>query len=130
VGLWHSVDRVSLAREIARRSPGARVLLQVNLTDEPQKGGCPPTELDDLRAAVDDMDLTVAGLMTIGPQGPAEAARPAFTELSRLADRHGLEARSMGMSSDLEVALQEGATIVRIGSALFGPRPGRSRVED
>jgi PLP dependent protein len=65
----------------------------------------------------------VVGLMAVGASGPPEAARPGFRLLASLADRLGLAERSMGMSSDLEVAVQEGATIVRVGSALFGARP-------
>lgn len=124
VSLWHSVDRLPLGAEIARRSPGAAVLAQVDLTGEVTKGGCPAADLPDLVNGLGELGLDVRGLMTIGPQGPPDAARPAFAELSRLADRFGLPERSMGMSNDLEVALENGATMVRVGSALFGPRPG------
>jgi uncharacterized pyridoxal phosphate-containing UPF0001 family protein len=64
----------------------------------------------------------VLGLMGIGPAGDPEASRPGFRALRSLADDLGLPVRSMGMTSDLEVAVQEGATMVRIGTALFGPR--------
>jgi len=125
VHLWHGVDRREEGAEIVRVTPGARVLVQVNLTAEPQKGGCRPGEarvlVDGLRA--DGLD--VQGLMTVGPAGDPEGARPAFRALHRLADELGLPERSMGMSGDLEVAVQEGATIVRVGTALFGPRPER-----
>lgn len=124
VSLWHSVDRAELGAEIARRAPGARVLAQVNLSGEAAKGGCAPSGLEELVEALTDLGLAVRGLMTVGPQGPPAVARPAFTELSRLADRYGLPERSMGMSNDLEVALEEGATMLRVGSALFGPRSG------
>lgn len=63
--------------------------------------------------------------MTVGPAGPAEGARPAFRTLRELGDKHGLAELSMGMTGDLEVAVEEGATIVRVGSGLFGPRPDR-----
>lgn len=120
--LWQSVDRLDLGREIARRAPGAAVLVQVDLTGEPQKGGCPPAEVADLVARLDDEGLDVRGLMGIGPAGDPEAARPGFRGLARAADELGLPVRSMGMTGDLEVAVQEGATMVRVGRALFGPR--------
>lgn len=128
VVLWHSVDRLSLGEEIARRAPGAAVLVQVNLTGEPTKSGCSADELPGLVDGLREQGLDVRGLMTIGPMGPAEAARPAFAELTRLADGLSLPERSMGMSRDLEVAVEEGATMVRVGSALFGPRPGGAGV--
>lgn len=122
IALWQTIDRVELARELARRQPGAAVLVQVNVTDEPQKGGCPPGGASALVALCADLGLTVRGLMTVGPAGPAEAARPGFRQLRRLADELGLDECSMGMSADFEVAVDEGATMVRIGSRLFGPR--------
>lgn len=124
VAVYETVDRASLAAELAKRSPGARVLVQVDATGEPGKGGCP---LDAVPALVEDAatrGLRVEGLMTVGPtHGGASAARPVFRAVRALVDRLGLAACSMGMSDDLEVAVGEGATEVRIGSALFGPRP-------
>jgi uncharacterized pyridoxal phosphate-containing UPF0001 family protein len=96
--------------------------VQVNSTGEGQKGGCDPGEAPALVAGCRALDLSVGGLMTVGPAGPAEAARPAFRMLRRMADDLGLADCSMGMSADFEVAVDEGATIVRIGSRLFGPR--------
>lgn len=122
VSLWESVDRPEVADEIGRRAPGARVLVQVNITDEPQKGGCAPADVARLAARCRDGSLDVAGLMGIGPMGAPEDARPGFRLLRSLADELGLAVRSMGMTADLEVAVQEGATMVRIGTALFGPR--------
>lgn len=124
VDVWQSVDRSSLADEIARRAPGARVLIQVATTDDPGKGGCPiadvPALVDHGRAG----GLDVIGLMTVGPTGePAEAARAGFAIVRRLTDDLGLTVCSMGMSDDLEVAVAEGSTLVRIGTALFGARP-------
>ena len=75
-----------------------------------------------------DLGLDVRGVMTIAPNGPAEAARTAFRTARELRDRLGLTELSMGMTADLEVALQEGATLVRVGSGLFGPRPSQGRV--
>jgi hypothetical protein len=123
VTLWHGVDRLEEGRAIAAHRPGSAVLVQVNTTGEPQKAGCSPAAT---RALVEDLrrlDLDIQGLMTVGPIGPAEAARPAFRRLAALRADLGLAELSMGMSGDLEVAVEEGATIVRIGTALFGPRP-------
>lgn len=122
VHLWQSVDRLSVGGELARRAPGAAVLVQVNITDEPQKAGCRPAFATGLVEGLVDLGLDVRGVMGVGPAGPAEDARVPFRTLSRLADDLGLAERSMGMSGDLEVAVQEGATMVRIGTALFGPR--------
>lgn len=125
VALWQSVDRLELAREIARRAPRAAVLVQLNLSGEAQKGGCPPDQGAALVGACRDLGLEVRGLMGVGPAGPAEAARPGFRLLAALADELGLVERSMGMSADLEVAVEEGATLVRVGRDLFGERPPR-----
>jgi pyridoxal phosphate enzyme (YggS family) len=127
---WHSVDRPELGAAIARAAAGATVLVQVNATGEPQKAGCDPGTTADLVAALRDQGLDVRGLMTIGPTAAAHdpaVARPAFALVRRLADDLDLPERSMGMSDDLEVAVSEGATVVRVGTALFGPRgPSRS----
>ncbi len=123
VSLWQSVDRPSLVAELARRAPGAAVLVQVNVSGEPQKGGCAPADAPGLVAMLRDGGLDVRGLMAVGPTGPPAAARPGFAALADLADRLGLPERSMGMTADLEVAVSEGATMIRIGEALFGPRP-------
>jgi len=125
VAVWQSVDRAELGAEIARRAPGATVLVQVNVTGEPQKGGCEPSDLGPLVADLRSDGLVVTGLMAVGVAGPAEAARPGFARLRQLADELALPVRSMGMSADLEAAVAEGSTMVRIGTALFGSRaPG------
>lgn len=120
---WQALRRVEEGRAIARRRPGARVLVQVDVAGLPGRGGCPPASVPDLVAALREEELAVEGLMAVGPPGPPEAARPGFALVSRLADRLGLAVRSMGMSDDLDVALAEGSTMVRPGRALFGPRP-------
>jgi pyridoxal phosphate enzyme (YggS family) len=131
----HSVDRAELADELARRAQaeGRRlaILLQVNLSGEPQKGGATPDDLPALIAACAELPaLQLRGLMTI-PAAAAdpEAARPVFARLRALRDGlrdapggAALEELSMGMSLDFEVAVEEGATMVRIGTALFGER--------
>ena len=123
VTVWQSVDRLALGAEIAKRAPGARVLVQVNVSDEPNKGGCEPGAAATLVGELADLGLTVEGLMTVGRTGDPEGARAGFTTLARLADHLELPVRSMGMSGDLDVAVAEGSTMVRVGSALFGPRP-------
>jgi pyridoxal phosphate enzyme (YggS family) len=128
VALWQSVDRLSLGVEIARRNPGGSILVQVDLTGEPTKGGCPPDELPRLLEGLRGLGLDLRGLMGIGPLGAPEEARPGFRRLRELAETHGFSEVSMGMSHDLEVAVEEGASMVRLGSALFGPRPRTSGV--
>jgi pyridoxal phosphate enzyme (YggS family) len=130
VWLWHSVDRLALGAEIARWAPGAAVLAQVNASGEASKAGCEPSMAPALVDGLVDLGLDVHGLMTIAPAGPAEGARPAFRTLRELAGRLGLGELSMGMSDDLEVAVQEGATMVRVGRDLFGPRPDQAGVRD
>jgi pyridoxal phosphate enzyme (YggS family) len=123
----HSVDRPSLVAALARamdkvgRRPDC--FLQVNIGDEPQKGGCPVADLPALVEAAHI--LPVAGLMCI-PPADVEAA-PYFALLATLARRHGLTGLSMGMSADYETAVMAGATYVRVGTALFGARqaPGQ-----
>jgi pyridoxal phosphate enzyme (YggS family) len=129
--LVHSLDRLELARELERRAAGAgrtaEALLQVNVGGEASKGGFEP---DAVEAALDEVralaHVRVRGLMTIPPPVTRpEAARPWFQALGRLAKRHGLGELSMGMSGDFEVAIEEGATMVRVGTAIFGERPAR-----
>jgi hypothetical protein len=120
VSLWHSVDRVETGEAIARHVPGARVLVQVNVGDEAQKGGCRPQDAAGIVEALGDLGLRVEGLMTVPPQ--LGDPRPFFAELRELASDLGLGTLSMGMSGDFEAAIGEGSTIVRVGTAVFGPR--------
>jgi hypothetical protein len=120
VSCWHTVDREVLGAEIARRAPGARVLVEVNLGREPQKGGCDPDTAGALADALRARGLDVAGLMTLPPHGVEP--RPYFAALRDLAARIEVSELSMGMSDDFERAVEEGATIVRVGRAIFGPR--------
>ena len=124
----HSVDRLDLAQELSRRADRAlNILLQVNLGDEPQKGGVAPAELKRLHEMVTALpNLKVRGLMAIPPATEQpEQARPFFRQLRELREQLGLEHCSMGMSADFEVAIEEGATMVRVGTAIFGPRAPR-----
>jgi pyridoxal phosphate enzyme (YggS family) len=121
---WESVDRVRLVDELARRAPGARVLVQVDATGEAGKGGCPVDDVPDLLARARAAGLVVEGLMTVGPtSGDPDETRRVFRTVARLADHLELPVRSMGMTADLEIAVEEGSTEVRVGTALFGARP-------
>ena len=125
VDLWESIDRVPLGAEVAKRAPGARVLVQVNISDEATKGGCRPEDAPTVVRELTALGLDVQGLMGVAAAGNRQRAREQFGRLAALADRLDLPERSMGMSADLEEAVAEGATIVRVGTALFGPRPPR-----
>jgi len=129
--LIQSLDRLELAQELERRAAAlgrvVEALLQVNVASEASKGGFAP---DAVGAALDTIGalshVRIRGLMVIPPEAERpEDARPWFRRLRELADKHGLRERSMGMSGDFEVAIEEGATMVRVGTAIFGPRPSR-----
>jgi pyridoxal phosphate enzyme (YggS family) len=120
VWLWHAFDREHAARGFDRHAPGARVLVQVNVSGEPQKAGCAWDDAPALVEALRARGLDVRGLMAVGPTGPPEQGRPGFRRLAALARELELAELSMGMTDDLEVAVQEGATIVRLGSVLYG----------
>ena len=127
IDLWQSVDRLELGQAIARRAPGAAVLAEINVADDPAKAGVAPDDAPALVEGLRSAGLSVDGLMTIPAAG--RDPRPAFAGLAELAERLGLAEVSMGMSDDFEVAVEEGATIVRVGRAIFGPSaegtPGR-----
>ena len=125
VDVWQTVDREELAREIGRRAPGSEVMIQVNISGEESKGGCAFADAEPLASAAADAGLRLVGLMGIGPVGPPEEVRSSFRELRRMVDSLGLPHCSMGMTDDLEVAVAEGATMVRVGRSLFGERPRR-----
>jgi PLP dependent protein len=126
VDVWQSVDRPRLADEIARRAPGAEIMIQVDISNEESKGGCPPDDVADLVKRATDAGLLVTGLMAIGPLGAPDKARPGFRMLRTMVDDLGLSECSMGMSADLEIAVEEGSTMIRVGTDLFGPRPPRA----
>jgi len=124
VDVYETLDRPALVAELAKRAPGAHVLVQVDTTGEPGKGGCSPGDVESLVTQAASAGLTVDGLMTVGPTtGGPEAARPGFRVVRALCDTLGLTTCSMGMSNDFTVAVQEGSTRVRLGSVLFGMRP-------
>ncbi len=120
-----SVDRESVARALARcdkvRNRTLRLLVQVNIGEEPQKGGCPPAEADGfITWCRTELDLRITGVMGIPPVDADPVLY--FGLLRSLRDRQGLSELSMGMSADFEAAVGMGATHVRIGTAIFGPR--------
>ena len=111
--LVHSVDSDSAARRL-----GVPMLLEVNLTGEPSKSGVAPDEV----AAYAERYPAIRGLMTMPPLAPdAESSRPWFRQLRALAERTGLEQLSMGTSQDWRIAVEEGATLIRLGATLFNP---------
>jgi pyridoxal phosphate enzyme (YggS family) len=121
----HSVDSIHLAEAISRRAPGpVPVFLEVNVADEASKGGVSLAELPkthEIIAALPNLD--VRGLMTVAPIAASpEDVRPVFRSLAEQARDLGLRELSMGMSDDYEVAVEEGATHVRLGRSLFGER--------
>lgn len=124
-----TVDSKRLAEAISARAVSreieVEVLLQVNVGAEAQKSGCAPAELPALVDAVRALpNLDLRGLMTVAPHfDDPDETRPIFAELRKLAEAHALPELSMGMTHDLEPAVEEGATMLRIGTALFGPRP-------
>jgi PLP dependent protein len=124
--LVHTCDRANLAKELSKRAVARnvvqRMLIEVNIGREPQKEGAMPEEVEPLHALVRELPaLRCDGLMCIPPAD--QDPRPHFRALRELGDRLGLRELSMGMSADFEVAVEEGATIVRVGTAIFGERP-------
>ncbi len=136
VAMIHSVDRLSLAEEIDRQwgkiDQIAEILLQVNVGDESSKSGCNPKDLETLMRAVAELpNLKICGLMCLPPHSDdPEQVRPFFKQLRDLAEQINklqlpgvtMSELSMGMSGDFEVAVEEGATLVRVGTAIFGAR--------
>lgn len=120
ISLWHSVDRAVLGEAIAKRASGARVLVEVNLAEEPQRGGVAPSGCAELVDTLRSLGLDVAGLMTVAPQFGEPSKW--FEALRILAEGLGLVELSMGMSSDYEAAIAQGSTILRVGNSIFGGR--------
>lgn len=120
-----TVDRPSLVAELARRSPGQRVLVQLDLAGSEGRSGCASDDVDELVDAAQRAGLDVVGLMGVAAPratvGDAEVGAQ-FRRLTVAADRLGLEVRSMGMTDDLDLAVAAGSTMVRLGTALFGVR--------
>jgi len=123
--LIHSIDTLELAQAINRRAATRRpVLLEVNVSGEASKSGFSPSGLTEVFDRIAGLpNLEVRGLMTVAPAvDDPEEARPFFRQLRDLRDRLGLKERSMGMTGDFEAAIEEGATLIRVGRAIFGER--------
>jgi PLP dependent protein len=127
----HSLDRLDLAKELDKRARArgrtVDVLVEVNVAGEASKGGVGPDGLGELLDAVAAMSaVKVRGLMAIPPEAKEpDDSRVWFRALRKLGERYSFTQLSMGMSGDFEVAIEEGATMVRVGTAIFGPRPPR-----
>ena len=129
IAVLHSLDSVRLVQAVSQRVTAdaagpLRCYLEVNVGGEASKQGAPPETLPALlEAARAARAIEVAGLMTVAPLGASpQDTRPAFRALRELASAHDLEGLSMGMTNDFEVAIEEGATVVRVGRAIFGER--------
>jgi hypothetical protein len=118
------VSRTRELEKISSLNPGVAIDVQVDFTGEAQRNGAPPDEVEGLVTRARELNLKVRGLMVVAPPGE-ERTREAFASTVALADRLGVKERSMGMSEDLEIALEQGTTELRLGRALFGPRQSR-----
>ena len=124
--ILQTIDSLRLAKQLSTRATSpVRILLEVNVAGETSKFGFAPSEVAEAVAAIRPLaNIEVAGLMTIAPQvTDPELVRPYFRQLRDLAAAHGLAELSMGMTEDFEVAIEEGATMIRVGRAIFGERP-------
>ena len=127
----HSLDRLDLAKELDKRARArgraVDALVEVNIAGEASKGGVGPDGLGELLDAVAALSsVRLRGLMAIPPEAKEpDESRVWFRALRKLGERYGFAELSMGMSGDFEVAIEEGATLVRVGTAIFGPRPPR-----
>lgn len=126
VHLWQAVDREPVVQRLATVAPGASLLVQVNFTGDPRKAGCTPREAPALVESARCLGLDLRGLMTVAPAGDPEGAERVFASLAGLGRSLEVEELSMGMTDDYVAAVAAGSTMVRLGRALFGPRPGRA----
>ena len=125
VDLWHSVARAEIVTELAKRVDGPEILVQIRHEQDPTKDGVLAQELPAILELAQESGVRVRGLMTMGIFGDLHATATVFAATRTLAESHGLAELSMGMSGDYRVALDEGATMLRLGTVLFGPRPAR-----
>lgn len=125
VHLWQAVDRAAVVDRLAAVAPGASLLVEVDLTGDPARAGCSLAEAPGLVDRARSSGLDVRGLMTVAPAGDPDGARRVFAAVATLGRSLEVTELSMGMSDDFEAAVAAGATMVRLGRVLFGPRPGR-----
>lgn len=123
VDLWQSVARPEILIEIAKRAPGADVLIQIQPDGDESKDGVRPPQLPEMFQLANDHGVSIVGFMTIGVLGDPHRTSQSFGELAELADEYDVKVRSMGMSGDYRLALEAGSNMLRLGSVLFGPRP-------
>lgn len=123
VDLWQSVARLEILEEIAKRSPGASVLVQIQPEGDDSKDGVRPASIPEFFERAETLGIEIAGFMTIGVNGDDRRTEQCFREVDALATEYGLAVRSMGMSNDYRIALASGSTMLRLGSVLFGERP-------
>lgn len=124
VHVWQSVDRIEVGERIAHHSPAASVFVQVDLLEGAfaGRGGVPLSAVAELVGELQVRGLVVEGLMAVGPPPPADP-EPGFRQVVEMAHQLSLPEVSIGMTGDLEAAVRAGSTMVRLGTALFGPRP-------
>lgn len=125
VDTWQSVDRLKVGRQIQSHAPGATVYVQMQppaLDESTPKGGCPPDDVAQLVSELRGLGLAVDGIMAVGVADDPAATTRSFELAVELADDLSLANRSLGMSGDLELAIEAGSTMIRVGTALFGPR--------
>jgi uncharacterized pyridoxal phosphate-containing UPF0001 family protein len=127
VSCWQTLARREEGVAIAARAPGAAVFVQVDESGAPGRNGVAVGGVPALVAELRDLGLRVRGLMVVAPPGPDAVARRAFATVREAAADAGLAELSMGMSGDIDVALREGTTMVRVGRALLGERPAPAR---
>tara|TARA_B100000700_G_C14934798_1_gene803705 strand:+ start:295 stop:963 length:669 start_codon:yes stop_codon:yes gene_type:complete len=122
VFLWQSVNSIPLGEEIIKRCKEPQLLIQVNMTGAKNQGGLPPSEAPAFVERLRGIDVNILGLMTIGDHGDREATLKHFQNLRTMANSLDLPECSMGMSNDYDLAIEAGATILRLGTAIFGNR--------
>ena len=127
LSLWQSVDRIEVLEEIKKREPSGKVLIQINPFGETGKGGCSFHEAGNLIEYGLEKGLSVVGVMAVGVQGDLRKTSDIFNKVGALADEFGLLERSIGMSDDIELAIDHGSTMLRIGRALFGERAPKNK---
>ena len=127
LSLWQSVDRIEVLEEIKKRDPAGKVLIQINPLGEVGKGGCSFQEARSLIEHGLEIGLSVEGVMAVGVQGDLGKTSEIFDKVGALTDEFGLPERSIGMSDDIEVAIDHGSTMLRIGRALFGERTPKNK---
>ena len=127
LSLWQSVDRIEVLEEIKKHDPSGKVLIQINPLEETGKGGCSFHEAGNLIERGLEMGLSVVGVMAVGVQGDLRKTSDIFNKVRALTDEFGLPERSIGMSDDIDVAIDHGSTMLRIGRMLFGERAPKNK---